>query len=84
MTGWGNTKRRLVVRNVNHDEVKCYVEFGFDVIRYDGWNRVTKGCDKTFVIRSGHCDGEAIDLFDLQKWFDENREWIDGLREEIE
>lgn len=27
---------------------------------------------------------ESIDLFDLQKWFDDNREYIDGLKKELE
>jgi hypothetical protein len=30
------------------------------------------------------CDGEDMDLFELQEWFDRNREWINNLKETVE
>ncbi len=75
------------VRQVNN-EVACYMERGFSIDRFDGYQLVEKGhpdpYKKTFVIQCGLHDGESIDLFDLQKWFDENRDWINELKKECE
>ena len=83
MAGWDKENRCKIVRKVEHDTVRSYTEFEFNVMKFDGWNYKTADCDKTFVINCGYCDGENIDLFDLQDWFDENRDWINSLREEV-
>lgn len=83
MPRWGREPR--VVRWV--DDVKCYQEQGFTVERFDGFD-LKKHNDKqdpyfkTFAINCGLYDGEHIDLFDLQDWFDRNRDWVNGLRAE--
>lgn len=89
MPRWSDKERCKVVRQVKHDEVKCYIEWEFNIIRREGFDsekykRKEDPYSKTFVINCGMCDGEDIDLFDLQDWFDKNREWINSLREEID
>ena len=86
MPGWGE-KLNKSVKTVT--DVKCYIEGGFDVTRHDKFDhelyKVDKDADfysKTFVINCGQCDGEYIDLFELQEWFDRNREWINQLKKE--
>ncbi len=83
MSRWDEKERYKTVRQVKFDEVRSYMENEFEIKTFDGYNFKNNNYDKTFVIRCGHCDGENIDLFDLQDWFDQNREWIDDLREEI-
>ena len=89
MTRWDFAKDRQLVRKVRHDEVKCYVEWEFDVARShrhnsEKYKRGENPTERAFVLKCGVCDGEEIDLFELQDWFDENRDWINSLREEIE
>ncbi len=83
MSGWSKDKHYGVMRAISNKEVKSYIDCGMNVIRYDGWNPQAKECFKTFAINCGSYDGENIDLFDLQDWFDKNREWINSLREEV-
>lgn len=84
MSGWSEDKRCEDIRAIPHDEVKSYIDYGMSVIRYDGYDPTTKKRFKTFAIRAGSYDGENIDLFDLQEWFDKNRTWIDTLRQEAQ
>lgn len=84
MPQWSDKDRYKTVRDITHEEVKSYIEFGMRIVKHDAYDTTQSGSfRKTFVINCGMCDGESIDLFDLQDWFDKNREWIDGLREEI-
>lgn len=83
MPGWDDKERYEVMRQVKHDEVRSYIEFEFDVIKYDSYDSKKHEFFKAFVINCGVCDGEKIDLFDLQEWFDKNRTWIDMLRQEV-
>lgn len=75
-----------VVKQVT--EVACYMEHEFKVKKHNRFDcqkyeNKEDPWEKTFVIECGVCDGEYIDLFQLQEWFDKNREWIDGLKKEI-
>lgn len=53
--------------------IQCYSRYIFE----KNETRV----EKTYAIVAGYMDGEYIDLFDLQEWFDENREWINSLKD---
>jgi len=87
MPEWGDKERWQVVRKVERQEVKCYTEWSFDIVKYDAYDcnkdKDEDPYNKTFVLSCGMYDGESIDLFDLQDWFDKNREWINELRKEI-
>jgi len=65
-------------------DVKCYMDGMFHILYFDGYNHEDSDDPyyKTFVLRCGTYDGEYIDLFQLQDWFDANREWINELRRE--
>ena len=82
---WQDNK---VVKSIEHKDVRCYIEHGCNVMSYSAYTKdeTKDGChyEKTYVLSSGCCDGEHMDLFDLQKWFDENREWINGLKTSLE
>lgn len=54
------------------------------IMKYDGLDLATGIFYKTFVLSCGSHDGEHIDLFELQEWFDKNREWINSLKEEVQ
>ncbi len=90
MPQWNEEQRYKRIRTIKHDEVKAYMEWEFHIMRYDGFDpqkderNEEDPYNKTFVLSCGICDGESIDLFDLQDWFDKNREWINELRKEIE
>lgn len=84
MSGWDDDKRGQDMRAIPHEEVKSYIDYGMRVQRYDGYDPATQECFKTFVISAGSYDGEYIDLFDLQEWFDKNRTWIDMLRQKVQ
>ncbi len=85
MSQWDDKERSKVVREITHKEVGSYIEFGMHVTKYDAYDTTqADSCRKTFVISCGMCDGENIDLFDLQEWFDKNRTWIDTLRQEAQ
>ena len=86
MTSW-TEKERQNITQVPNSEVRCYIDQnGFQVMPMDAYNSddhkagVEDPFDKTFVLNCGTYDGENIDLFDLQSWFDKNREWIDSLK----
>lgn len=77
------------VKGVGHAEVRCYMDNGFDVRTHqeldpqlyaagdpEPWQRVT------YVLACSSYDGENINLFDLQAWFDRNRDWINELKKE--
>jgi len=79
-----------VVKNFFNEDARCYMEGGFSVTKYSRFinsiyqsDRESDCWEKTYVIDCGACDGERIDLFDLQKWFDDNREWIDNLKDTV-
>lgn len=74
------------VKGINDKEVRCYTEHGMGIKCYSRYGRDENGTfryEKTYVIDAGYMDGEKIDLFDLQEWFDENREWINGLKSNL-
>lgn len=88
-----NNKVHYDSMNVGNDngKVRCYMEGGFSIDKFDRFvseiynkDKNLDCYEKTIVLSCGVCDGENIDLFDLQKWFDNNREWIDSLRKECE
>lgn len=89
MPGWDKDNRYKVRLTVKNDVVRCYIDQGgFVVTTYDKFDRenykaLKDPYSKTFAIYTGSYDGEYIDLFDLQEWFDKNREWVNSLREEI-
>lgn len=60
-----------------------YIERGerFHADRYDA---KADPYTKTFYFSVNGPDGEMMDLFELQKWFDDNRAWIDGLKKELD
>lgn len=94
MSGWGRMSSEYKYVKPEHDSnVRCYIDGGFSVERYDGFVSANyEKCKlsgkyddcyvKTFVISCGSYDGEHIDLFDMQKWFDDNRDWINSLKKE--
>jgi hypothetical protein len=84
MASWEEKQNEELLRVT---EVECFIEREFFVRRHDkfsceAYNRNEDPWSKTIVIDCGYYDGEKIDLFQLQEWFDRNREWIDQLRRE--
>tara|TARA_R110000765_G_scaffold294204_1_gene389444 strand:+ start:589 stop:834 length:246 start_codon:yes stop_codon:yes gene_type:complete len=66
------------------DTVSCYMDGGFAVEHYSTYNYHGDQSEEiaTVVIQCGSYDGEYINLFELQEWFDDNREWINSLKTE--
>jgi hypothetical protein len=86
MPTWG-AKGNEVVKTVT--DVTCHMEREFEIAKCDGFDlkEHEAGRDpwyKTYVLSCGRHDGEQIDLFELQRWFDENRDWIDALKKRME
>jgi len=88
--GWKDEEHEKI-KTVRDDEVECHMEGFFDIKKrnkstYEGDPKNITQIElfKTYVIQCGMYDGEQIDLFDLQKWFDDNREWINSLKQECE
>lgn len=81
-----------VVKRIDHEEVCFYIERSglircYSKCKYDRdekGNYINSRFEKTYVLDVGGMEGEHIDLFDLQKWFDNNREWIDSLKVKLE
>lgn len=66
-----------VVRSSGDDDI--------EIRRYNGYNQLYNQEDpyfKTIGIICGCYEPGIINLFDLQKWFDDNREWINSLKKE--
>ena len=79
-----NAQLPKVVCNLTDKDVRAYTEHGLLIEAFpryvfdkDKWRS-----EQTYVIDAGCMDGEKIDLFDLQDWFDKNREWINELRKQ--
>ncbi len=60
-------------------DVRCLIDGGFTIAKRD----VINPDDGPYYLEVTGCDGECIDLLQLQEWFDRNRDWINGLREVI-
>lgn len=87
MRSWEETG---LIKNFGDEDARCYMEHGFSVTKYNRFvadiyeaDKNTDCWEKTYVIDCGMYDGERIDLFDLQEWFDNNREWINSLKETL-
>ena len=88
MPGWPSEERYEVIKTVFGDEVSCYMDGRFGIKKWNKFHVEKYQKDregdfesKTVVIDCGSTDGEQIDLFELQDWFDKNRAWINQLRE---
>lgn len=57
--------------------IRCHTRYIFEKDEKGRLISETYQLEKTY----GYMDGESIDLFDLQEWFDKNREWINALKE---
>lgn len=84
MPSWEEHK---VIKYFDNEDARCYMDGGFSVSTYNRFMSKIYNSDKkadcyekTYVINCGSYDGESIDIFDLQEWFDNNREWIDSLK----
>lgn len=78
MGGWNNDDFMRRVRDIPYNEVKSYIDHGMTINRYNDYDPKTRKASKTFAICCGSYDGEHINLFDLQEWFDANRQWIEN------
>lgn len=80
-----------VVKRIDHEEVRFYIERSglircYSKVEYgrdENGNCINSRVEKTYILDVGAMDGEHIDLFDLQEWFDKNREWINSLRAKV-
>lgn len=89
MPNWGPEQYFQSVAGIGDPEVRCYINRGVSISRYDGFNNEKYNAKedpwfKTCIINCNGPDGEYIDLFDLQRWFDNNREMINNLKTECE
>lgn len=89
MSSWGYGKVYTNEKDIHDDEVRCYMEHELFIKKFDRINlekydndKLSDFYEKTYTLNCGRCDGEDIDLFDLQKWFDNNRKWINSLKKE--
>lgn len=89
MPEWKSEELNKVVKEVKTDEVKSYLAQMFSIMKWNNYdlekyNKKEEDCNnKTFVLSFGSSyEGDYIDLFQMQEWFDKNREWIDDLRKQ--
>ena len=90
--GWADNPNEKI-RTVSSPEVHSFLTGRFDVVRTNKHDLKNEKdpqnlehlISKTYALNFGSaCEGDLVDLFDLQKWFDDNREWINVLKEECE
>ena len=91
MPSWTTEQLSEKIRDLTNEDFHCYMEFGCGIRRFNKFiskeyrkDEQTDCYEKTYALRSGVCDGEDMDLFELQEWFDRNREWINNLKETVE